>query len=189
MAASRALPNRVYASREQVVIGWLGVVLMLGLSVVAVLQPTARGHGGYVIAGVGLVLAVGGVRFARSGVYVSAGGVRVRNVLSTTDLAWEEIREFKLSPVGASLVGLKDGRWVGITGIEQTNWAFMTKRQNTPERRMIAELNELLREHGGPSSASQAARSRRGSARAWRLVRPGTACGRVGSTACRLRRP
>lgn len=137
-------------------IAWICVVLMVGAAAVAVLQPTARSHGGYVIAVIALVGAGGGVRFGRSGVYVSAGGVRVRNVLSTRDLAWEQIREFKLSPVGASLVGLKDGTWVSIIGIEQTNWARLTKRQNTPERGMIEELNELLREHAGNGGAGPA---------------------------------
>ena len=70
-------------------------------------------------------------------------------MLSTTDLKWGQIREFKLSPVGACLIGLNDGRWVSIIGIEQTNWAWLTNRQDTPERSMIAELNELLREHDG----------------------------------------
>jgi hypothetical protein len=73
----------------------------------------------------------------------------VTNMLKTTDLEWGQIREFKLSPVGACLIGLKDGRWVALIGIEQTNLAWLTKRRDTPERHMIAELNELLREHAG----------------------------------------
>lgn len=78
-------------------------------------------------------------------------------MLRTTDLEWGQIGEFKLSPVGACLIGLKDGTWVGIIGMEQTNWAWLTKRQDTPERHMIAELNELLREHGGNCDQSPVA--------------------------------
>ncbi len=108
------------------------------------------------IAGAAFLAAVGIARFARCGVHVTASGVRVTNMLSTTDLAWQQIKEFKLSPVGACLIRLKDGRWVSIIGIEQTNLAWLTNRQDTPERRMISELNELLREHAGNSAASRA---------------------------------
>jgi hypothetical protein len=149
MAADATSPDRIYRSRSQVVVGWCSAAVMLGVGIVVLLLPTARHHGGYVIAGVAVVAAVGMARFARCGVRVSASGVRVTNMLRTTDLEWGKIREFKLSPVGACLVGLKDGRWIATTGIEQTNWAWLTKRQDTPERRMIAELNEFLREQDG----------------------------------------
>lgn len=156
MAAEAVSPDRVYQSRVQVVIGWCLAAVMVGLGVMVLLLPTARRHGGYVIAGGAFVAAVGLARFGRCGVRVSAGGVRVTNMLRTTDLEWGQIREFKLSPVGACLIGLNDGRWVGMIGIEQTNLAWLTKRRDTPERRMIAELNELLREHGGNSDQSPA---------------------------------
>jgi Bacterial PH domain len=156
MAAEAMSPIRVYQSRPQVLFGWCGAALMVALGVMVLLLPTAHRHGGYVIAAFAFVAAVGLARFARCGVRVSAGGVRVTNMLRTTDLEWDQIREFKLSPVGACLIGLKDGRWVGIIGIEQTNWAWLTKRRDTPERRMIGELNELLREHGGNSEQSLA---------------------------------
>ena len=127
---------------------------MVALGIMVLLLPTAHRHGGYVIAAFAFVAAVGLARFARCGVRVSVGGVRVTNMLRTTDLGWDQIREFKLSPVGACLIGLKDGGWVGIIGIEQTNWAWLTKRRDTPERHMIEELNELLRMHSGNSSQS-----------------------------------
>jgi Bacterial PH domain len=161
MAAEAVPPDRVYQSRPQVLFGWCGAAVMVGLGLVAVVQPTARSHGGYAIAGVAVVIAVGLARFARCGVRVSAGGVRVTNMLRTTDLQWGQIREFKLSPVGACLIGLKDGRWVGIIGIEQTNWAWLTKRQHTPEKGMIAELNGLLREHDGNGDSDSAPRNHR----------------------------
>jgi hypothetical protein len=156
MAADAGSPDRVYQSRPQVLFGWCGAAVMVGVGVMVLLLPTARRHGGYVIAGAAFVAAVGFVRFARCGVRVSAGGIRVTNMLRTTDLEWRQIKEFKLSPVGACLIGLKDGRWVALVGIEQTNLAALTKRRDTPESRMIAELNELLREHGGSSDQSPA---------------------------------
>jgi hypothetical protein len=156
MAAEAVSPDRVYHSSPQVVIGWCGAAVLVALGVVVLLLPKAHHHGGYVIAGAAFVIAVGSARFARCGVRVSAGGVRVTNMLSTTDVEWRQIREFKLSPVGACLIGLKDGRWVSIIGIEQTNLAWLTKRRDTPERRMIAGLNELLREHGGNSDPDPA---------------------------------
>jgi hypothetical protein len=88
------------------------------------------------IAAVALLLALVCARLARCGVRVSAHGVRVTNIFKTTDLEWGEIREFKVSLAGPSQIALKGGRWVGITGIEQTNWAWLTNRHDTPERSM-----------------------------------------------------
>jgi len=88
------------------------------------------------IAAVALLLAFVCARLARCGVRVSAHGVRVTNIFKTTDLEWGEIREFKVSLAGPSQIALKSGRWVGITGIEQTNWAWLTNRHDTPERSM-----------------------------------------------------
>ncbi len=154
MAAEAVSRDRVYQSRPQVLFGWCGAAVMVGVGIMVVLLPTARSHGGYVIAAFAFIAAVGLARFASCGVRVSVGGVRVTNMLRTTDLEWDQIREFKLSPVGACLVGLKDGRWVGIIGIEQANWAWLTKRRDTPERHMIEELNELLRERSGNGDQS-----------------------------------
>lgn len=154
MAAEPSSPDRVYQSRLQVVIGWCGAALMVGVGMMVLLLPTARRHGGYVITGIAFVAAVAFARFARCGVRVSAGGIRVTNMLRTTDLEWNQIREFKLSPVGACLIGLNDGRRVGMIGIEQANLAWLTKRRDTPKRRMIAELNTLLRERGGNADES-----------------------------------
>lgn len=149
MTGDAAPARRTYRTRQQAVIGWAAAVVTAGVGVVVLLLPAAHRHGKYVIAGAAFVAAVGMVRFARCSVRVSPDGVRVTNLLNTKNLAWGQIREFKLSPVGACLIGLKDGKWVSLTGIEQTNIAWLTKRQNTPERGMIDELNGLLRDHGG----------------------------------------
>jgi hypothetical protein len=71
---------------------------MVGTGVVVLLLPTAHHHGGYAIAGVAFVAGVGMARFARLGVRVNAGGVRVTNMIRTTDLERGQIREFELSP-------------------------------------------------------------------------------------------
>ena len=65
----------------------------------------------------------------------------------TTELEWDQISEFKMSSVGACRIALNDGRWVGMIGVEQTNWAWLTNRRDTREKDMIAELNKLLREY------------------------------------------
>jgi hypothetical protein len=152
MSADATHPKRFYQSRRQGILAWNGAAFMVAVAVFVLLVPTARHHGGYVIAGVALLIAVGMARFARCGVHVTTAGVRVTKLLSTIDVRWDEIREFRLAPVGACLLGLKDGRWVAIGGIEQTNLDGMTRRQDTPERRMIEELNDLLREHTGVNS-------------------------------------
>jgi hypothetical protein len=54
--------------------------------------------------------------------------------------------------VGTCRISLKDGRWVGITGIEQADLAWLTRRRSTPGSRMVKELNDLLREHDGNSN-------------------------------------
>jgi hypothetical protein len=139
---------RVFRTRQQLVIGWIGVLATMGVGVVVLLLPTDGRHGRLVIAAAAFFAAAGIARFAWCGVRVTATGVRVTNMLSNTDLAWDTIREFKISRVGACLVSLNDGRWVSITGIQQTNLAGMIDRQDTPERRMINQLNALLLEHG-----------------------------------------
>lgn len=126
---------------------------MVGVGIAVLVITTSRRPGGYVIAGIAFLAAVGFVRFARCGVRTSASGVRVTNMSRTRHLKWGQIQEFKLSPVGACLIGLKDGRWVGIIGIEQTNWAWLTNRHDTPERHMIDDVNQLLREHDGNSGS------------------------------------
>jgi hypothetical protein len=49
MAAEAMSPDRVYQSRPQVLFGWSGVAVMVGVGVMVLLLPTARLHGGSVI--------------------------------------------------------------------------------------------------------------------------------------------
>jgi hypothetical protein len=138
--------ERVYRTAHQVVIGWVLAAAATAVGVLVLLLPGAHRHGGYAIAAVAFLAAVGLARFARCGVYVSTGGVRVRNLLRTTDLAWAQIKEFKLSAAGSSQIALENGKWISIVGIQQTNLDWMTKRHNTSARQLIADLNELLTE-------------------------------------------
>jgi hypothetical protein len=150
MASEPRSTHRVYQTSQQVVAGWVGSLVAASTAIVVLLLPTHDRQGGYLIAAIACLAALGAARFAMCGVRTSPSGVRVRNLFTTTDLAWDEIREFKLSPVGACLIGLKNGAWVSMIGIEQTNFAWLTNRRDTREKHMIDELNQLLREHTSP---------------------------------------
>lgn len=154
MAVDTTDIQRVYRTTQQHVGGWVLAVIAAGTGMGVLLVPTHGRPDGYVIALVAFAAAVGMVRFARCGVFVTSDGVRVRNMFKTTVLAWGQIKEFRLSPVGPSQISLKNGKWVSIVGIEQTNIAGLTNRQNTRERRMIDELNELLRTHAKSAASS-----------------------------------
>lgn len=77
-----------------------GPMAVITAGVGVVVLPTHHRHGGYVIAPVAFVVAVGMIRFARCGVFVTTDGVRVRSMVKTTALAWDQIEEFKLSQFG-----------------------------------------------------------------------------------------
>jgi Bacterial PH domain len=161
MAANAMNVPRFYRTKQQGVIGWIAAVVTAGGSVVVLVSSTARHHGGYVLAPMGVVLAAGMIRFALCGVLVTLDGVRVRNMFTTTVLAWEQIKEFRLSQFGACQIALKNGKWVAIDGIEQTNIAGLTHRQDTRERGMIDELNALRHEHtGGAATTAPPTRQR-----------------------------
>ena len=149
MSVDTPRSERVFRSAQQAGIGWILAVLVVALGVVVLLLPTADRHGGYVIAIVAFLIAVGMGRFARCGVYASAGGVRVKNIVRTTDLAWGKIKEFRVTAFGPCQIALTDGTWVSIVGIQQSNLQGKTRRQDTPASRMIADLNGLLQEHAG----------------------------------------
>jgi hypothetical protein len=150
MTAEPTSPYRVYQTRQQVIVGWLGSLIAASAAIVVLLLPTHDRHGGYLIAAIACLAALGAARFAMCGVRTSPAGVRVRNLFTTTDLTWDQIREFKLSPVGACLIGLDNRTWISIVGVEQTNFAWLTNRGDTRENHMIDELNKLLREHRSP---------------------------------------
>lgn len=150
--------RRVFRTRHQFVIGWFGVVTTVGVGAVVLLLPPDGRHGRFVVAAAAFLAAVGVFRFTQCSVRVTATGVRVTNMLSTIDLPWNRIREFEISRIGPCLISLKDGGYVSIVGIQQTNLAGMMDRQDTSERRMIEQLNTLLRdEHAAPDAEIRSA--------------------------------
>src|ERR1700727_3533220 len=64
MAAEAVSPDRVYQSRLQVLFGWCGAAVMVGVGIMVLFLPTARSHGGYGIAAIAFIAAVGLARFA-----------------------------------------------------------------------------------------------------------------------------
>ncbi len=109
----------------------------------------------YWMAGV-LLAAWGLLRIARCGVFVEENGVRVLNPLSTVHLRWPEIARFEFSSYGSCLIKRVHGRSVAIVGIQQAGWQALTKKTDTDEAKMIAELNALLESHRANADASGA---------------------------------
>ena len=68
----------------------------------------------------------------------------------TVNVRWEEIDKFAVSPQGPCRMKLRNGRTLGITGIQQKNISGRLGTHNTPERRMIDELNALLQQRVSP---------------------------------------
>jgi hypothetical protein len=141
--------RRTFQTGHQRIIGWIVFAWLLVMPVVFVVLPH-EGDGVYPAGALSLVVAVGVARFALSRVIASDDGVRVVNVLQAVDLRWEEIDTFELAATGPCQIRLKDGATVAMTGIQQKNISGMLGTQNTPERRMIDELNALLEERGRP---------------------------------------
>jgi hypothetical protein len=160
--AADPTPDHRYQTRHQRIGGRAGAIAMLGTSVVVVVQPTARTHGGYVLAVIALAAAIGGLRFSRCALHVTGDGVHVVNMLQSVDVRWEEIKAFDLSRIGACSIELLNGRWVSITGIQQQNIAGFLNWQGTRERGMIDELNALLHEHTGRAATTAPPTRQRG---------------------------
>jgi Bacterial PH domain len=79
-----------------VVIGWEAVALgLLARSTVALFGFTGSGTGALVVA-LTLTWTLGVARIVRMGVYVSAGGVRIRGLLRTRTLRWQDVAFVRL---------------------------------------------------------------------------------------------
>lgn len=102
-----------------------------------------------------ILIAFGAVRLVRCGVIASEDGVRVLNQWRTTELRWDEIDLFEFGPRGMSSIRVNDGRTIAMNGIQQKNITTILNKQDTPERRMIGELNALLAEHNQRAAASR----------------------------------
>jgi hypothetical protein len=93
------------------------------------------------------------LRVAKARVCALPSGVRVVNPIRTYVLAWDEIEEFRLRSYGSCVVKKRDGGLVAMFAIQQTNWANIRNKTDTPERAMIDELNASLVAHrtAGPA--------------------------------------
>jgi hypothetical protein len=146
-ADSVQLP-RTYQTGHQRIISWILVLVALasGVFIIVFSIVGPPGVDGYVT-GVALFLtAAGTARFATCRLIANDDGVQVVNMSETVNLRWDEIDEFKVSAQGPCRMKLTNGRTLGITGIQQKNISGMLGTHNTPERRMIDELNALLQE-------------------------------------------
>ena len=154
-ATSLPLP-RTYRTRHQQVIAWILVGVLL-VSAVAFVAVPHQSDSVYVTGVMSIFAAIGLGRFALCRVIASDDGVRVVNLLHTVQLRWDEIDGFEVTPYGPCQIGLKDGKRLSMTGIQQKNISGMLGTQNTPERRMIDELNALLQARSRSTGAGSGA--------------------------------
>ena len=150
---------RTYQTGHQRIIGWIVALVVLATGVfMIVFSIVGPGHAdGCVMGVVAIFLAGGMARFAMCRLIASDDVVQVVNMSETVNLRWEEIDGFEVSAYGPCPIKLTDGRTLRITGIQQKNISGMLGTQNTPERRMIDELNALLKERMRPAGAGSGA--------------------------------
>jgi hypothetical protein len=92
----------------------------------------------------------------RTGLWITADGIRVRNPLAAFSLNWDEVRSFRIGRHGMSrascLIDLMDGSTRHAFAIQISNWSIRTKRPDPPERAIVMALNATLerrRAHAG----------------------------------------
>jgi hypothetical protein len=100
----------------------------------------------------GIVLVVIGVLFVivfgyRPGLWVTSGGVRVRNLITAFELSWSEIREFRIGrhkiPPTVCVIDLEDGSSRYVAAVQLSSWSLRNSAA-APERKVIEELNAKL---------------------------------------------
>ena len=139
---------RTYQTAMQRYVPLVVAAIVLVASVISAAHAPSLAGRAY-IAGLAILVAIVGVRFARCRVIAGDEGVRVVNLKNTLDLRWDEIEHFEVARFGACPIRLKNGRTVLMTGIQQKNISGMLDTQDTPERQMIDELNAVLAERQG----------------------------------------
>lgn len=134
------------------------VIAMAGMVVMILTGATAK-HGSiggvifsYAAAG---VLAAGAIRMLFFvGVQVEQDAILIRGILHTRRLAWSQLQSFSFGqkpPFPAvGIANLRDGRKFAITAISTGRIARAKTRAHAEA--LIANLNQLLSEHGGPSN-------------------------------------
>lgn len=139
-------PGRVVRSPNQLWFAWLWGGLFTLLGVAETVHP-AR-HVGHLTGLVLIVVGLGPILLfvIRTGLWITDTGIRVRNPLSSYDLAWTQIKGFRIGRHGAFskclLIDTLDG---------QTRYAFAVQVANlslkNPEKHFVANLNQALAEH------------------------------------------
>jgi hypothetical protein len=90
------------------------------------------------------------LRVGRTALYAGRGGVRIANVWSTHVLGWKDIAAFTKRPHGPAKVTV-DHRMIDVFAIQQSNWANMRGKTDTPADAMVAELNARLAANRSPT--------------------------------------
>jgi hypothetical protein len=151
--ATRSKPYRIVRSRGQSIgLTLTGVFVALGFPLEA-LKPAGQLNlwirGSFAVLGVSLGWFFI-FRLARSGVFAYRDGVRILNPLGSRFVPWEETQKFKLGTWGLfprmGYAELTNGSEHHIWGIQAPNPLF--RPRNRSADRLIAELNELMRDHG-----------------------------------------
>lgn len=137
-------PKHVYRSRHQValfsVIGIVGVGVAVGM-----LFEVDKTSVFLLLIGFLVLWIPCNVRLALSGVFTSENGVRVANLLSSFELEWDDIDQFKIGRWGifpyVGLIRLRNGEQKHALGIQE--------RTNFPDgsgEEMVSKLNSEVRE-------------------------------------------
>lgn len=81
-------------------------------------------------------------RLASVVVVADPHGLRVRNVFSTREIRWAEIRNAEFRSYGPCYLLLLDGRSIGLFALQQSNWRNMTGRQSPALLSDLQYLND-----------------------------------------------
>lgn len=139
-----ALPRTWYAKRSRVITTVLGVVILVGLCVLAVTLPQEGGWGfgsrmGVVLTGVAGLMAM--LMLGRPKVVADDAGVTVVNLIRTTRLEWAQVVRVYLRQGDPWVyIDMSNGDTLPVMGIQTSNGkaeAIASAR----ELRTIAELH------------------------------------------------
>lgn len=155
--------ERVYRIRSQSFIMVMCILandVLIGAGVARNISRTSLAAGG--IAWIVIFTAVA-ARAAAAGIVASSTGIHVRNVFSSRDFRWDEIDRLEIDTPGGGLfpqicrVYTKNGQMRRAIGITETNVALTRPMEKRPAARMVAELNEALKDPAKRSAASKKA--------------------------------
>lgn len=147
-------PQRVYRSRHQIALFSAIGVVGAGIAVGMLFEVERTSVFLLLIAFLVLWIPCN-VRLARSGIFTSEEGVRVANLLSSFELEWTEIEEFRIGRWGVfPYVGL-----IRLSNGEQKHALGIQERSNFPDgsgEEMVNQLNSEVRERHMATQRSSA---------------------------------